>query len=510
MNNKYKNNLEEGNRQIKYGAAISYILIIFNTVAGLLYTPWMVNQIGQSDYGLYTLVMSVINLFLMDFGLSQAVSRFVSKYNSEGKQDKVNNFLGIAYKMYLLIDLFIMIVFILIFLNIDNIYQGLTIDELSKFKVVFSIAGIFSVIQFPFISFNGILNAYEKFIELKICDLINRVLSISLIVIALLNGYGLYALVAANAVSGILTIVMKYIVIKRKTPVKTNLKYVDQETTKQVTSFSTWSAIVSLAQRLIFSITPTIIGIVSISASIGIFGIAMSLEGYVYTFANALNGLFLPKITRLISKDNWENNILELMIKVGRIQLYIIGLIFIGFVSIGQDFVYLWMGEGFSHSFYSAVLLILPSLIYLPQQIGNTAVVALNKVRSQARVYLIMAVVNVIFSFVFSYHWGSIGASLSICLAYFIRIIGMNKVYYSELNLDIKEFYKKTYLNIMPHLFIVLAISLLYNFIFSAVTWKNLIIKGILIVITFIIVIWNFSMNHYEKKIVKQVTNRFK
>lgn len=509
MNKKYKNNLEEGNRQIKYGAAISYILIIFNTVAGLLYTPWMVNQIGQSDYGLYTLAMSVINLFLMDFGLSQAVSRFVSKYNSEGKQDKVNNFLGIAYKMYLLIDLFIMIVFIFIFLNIDNIYQGLTIDELSKFKVVFSVAGIFSVIQFPFISFNGILNAYEKFIELKICDLINRVLSISLIVIALLNGYGLYALVAANAASGILTIVMKYIVIKRKTPVKSNLKYVNHEMTKEVTSFSTWSAVISIAQRLIFNITPTIIGIVSKSANIGIFGIAMSLEGYVFTLANALNGLFLPRITRLVTKENWEKNLLDLMIKIGRIQLYIIGLIFIGFMTLGNQFVYLWMGEGFTSSFYSAVLLILPSIIYLPQQIGNTAIIALNKVKLQAKVYVVMGIINVILSFVFSYYWGSIGASLSICIAYFIRSLGLNKIFYRELNIDIKVFYKKTYGKNILCFLIVLIMSYVYNIILPPITWTSLFIKGTLIVLTYIIIVWNFSMNEFEKNLLKKIVRKF-
>lgn len=500
-----RNELVESNRQIKYGAIISYVLIIFNTIAGLLYTPWMVNVIGKSDYGLYTLAMSVINMFLMDFGLSQAVSRFVSKYNAEGKQQKINNLLGITYKLYLLIDLIIMAVFAFIFLNIENIYQGLTVEELLRFKIVYSIAAIFSIIQFLFISFNGILNAYERFIELKTCDLINRILSILFIIIALYNGFGLYALVLANAISGTVTIILKYIVIKRKTLVKVNIKYYDTEMRKEITNFSFWTAIISVAQRLIFNITPTIIGIVSISGNIGVFGVASSLEGYVYTLANAINGLFLPRITRLISAENWEQNILELMIKIGRIQLYIIGLIVIGFITIGYDFVLLWMGEGFSNSFYGAVLLILPSIISLPQQIGNTAVVALNKVRSQAKVYIVMAVFNVVLSFMFTFYWGAIGASLAICIAYFIRSIGMNRIYRLELNLDTKKFFKNTHLDIMPKLFIILVISIMYNYIFSEVSWLTLIIKGVLILITFFIIVWFFSMNDYEKKLIKKV-----
>ena len=73
-------------KQIKFGALISYFAIAFNIIAGLIYTPWMVSQIGKSDYGLYTLANSLITLFLVDFGLGQAVSRYVSKYRAEGDE----------------------------------------------------------------------------------------------------------------------------------------------------------------------------------------------------------------------------------------------------------------------------------------------------------------------------------------------------------------------------------------------------------------------------------------
>ena len=73
-------------KQIKLGAMISYAAIAINIVATLLYTPWMVRQIGQANYGLFTLATSLINLFLIDFGISSAMSRFLSKYRAEGKQ----------------------------------------------------------------------------------------------------------------------------------------------------------------------------------------------------------------------------------------------------------------------------------------------------------------------------------------------------------------------------------------------------------------------------------------
>lgn len=60
------------NIQIKVGGILSYVSIFINILAGLIYTPWMIQEIGPSQYGLFTLANSLISLFLIDFGLSSA------------------------------------------------------------------------------------------------------------------------------------------------------------------------------------------------------------------------------------------------------------------------------------------------------------------------------------------------------------------------------------------------------------------------------------------------------
>lgn len=493
----------ESSRQIKRGAILSYVSIAINIIAGLLYTPWMIQQIGQDNYGLYTLATSLISMFLIDFGLSAAVSRFVSRYNAESDQDSVNNVLGLTYKIYLLIDFVILFVLIIVYLNLELIFHKLTPNELLVFRNVYIISAAFSILSFPFTILNGILTSYEKFAELKICDIFNRISSVLFIAFALLNEYGLYALVTANAISGIATILFKLIIIKRKTSVKANLNYKSKAMVRDIFSFSIWSAIVSIAQRFIFNITPSILGAVSGAVSIAVFGIASSLEGYVYTIASAINGLFLPKVTRIVIKENASANLLKLMIKIGRIQLSIIAIITIGFISIGKDFVILWVGEEYILTYYNAILLIIPSLFYLPQQIGNTAIVALNKVKLQAYVFMIMSITNILLSVVLSYLLGSIGASLSICISYLIRSIGMNLIYYKSLKINMFKFYKECYLRLFLPLLLTLAVGLSLNFIFQSISWFNLLLKGSIIVGTYLLVMWIKGSNEYEKGLIK-------
>lgn len=195
------------NKQYLFGAFISYFAIFFNIIAGLVYIPWMVGKIGQSNYALYTLATTFISLFLVDFGLSSAVSRFVAKYRAEGQEEKASDLLGIVTKLYLCIDAIIFTILLVVYFFISKIYKGLTADEIELYKKLYIIVATYSVISFPFMPLPGVINAYEKFVPLKLCDLGQKVLTILLVVVALLNNMDVIAVVSANAISGLVFIV---------------------------------------------------------------------------------------------------------------------------------------------------------------------------------------------------------------------------------------------------------------------------------------------------------------
>lgn len=72
--------------QIKAGAILNYVIIGLNTLVGLLYTPFMLRCLGQNEYGLYSLVASVIAyLTILDFGFGNAIIRYTAKFRAEGK-----------------------------------------------------------------------------------------------------------------------------------------------------------------------------------------------------------------------------------------------------------------------------------------------------------------------------------------------------------------------------------------------------------------------------------------
>ena len=485
--------------QIKMGAIISYFALGVNIVLGLLYTPWMVHQIGQANYGLYTLATSLIAIFMLDFGLGSAVSRFVSKYRAEGNQDAINSIIGVIYKLYIAIDIVILAIFIGVYFFLDVIYVKLTPAELEQFKVLYIIVAGFNLISFPLSPLNGILNAYEKFIQLKLCELFNKVSTVCFVVAVLYFSNSVTLVVAANVASGILTLLIKWIIVKSRVPLRVDFRSGENSTYKTLFGFTAWTAVTGLMQRFTHSFAPSVLGMTASAVEIAIYSPAVVLEGYYYTIAVAVNGLFLPRVSRFIAEEK-EDEILKLMIKVGKYQIVMLGLIFIGFLCVGQDFMTLWMGPEYAKTYYCALIILFPTLISSTQQIADTTVIAKNLVKYQARCMIITGVAGLAISYALSMYIGAIGVCIGTAVTTIANTIYMNTVYYRKAGINVFEFYKKVYFKAVPCYVIVAILGLIVARFITVSGWTGLIIKAAIVCAIYLTVFGTIYVTRQEIK----------
>lgn len=115
--------------QIKWGAILSYILIVLNTLYGLLITPYILGCIGEAEYGVYKTIGSLTSsLAVLDLGMGATVMRYVSKFRSDKEEDKIPNFIAMNLIQALMLCGVIGAVAIGVFQMIRPIY-GATFTE---------------------------------------------------------------------------------------------------------------------------------------------------------------------------------------------------------------------------------------------------------------------------------------------------------------------------------------------------------------------------------------------
>lgn len=460
--------------QIKVGAIISYVALVINIIAALLYTPWMIREIGQANYGLYTLAISFISLFLVDFGISAALSRFLSKYRAENNENEARRVLGATYTVYIVIDFIILISLLLIYFNLNAIYRELSDDEMDVFKVIFLMVGTFNLISFPAITQAGILTSYERFIELKLCDLCRKLLAIAFVVLALLNKMGIVWVVAANISAELLAIIVKFIIIRTKVGLRPTFRGLDLKLYKSIFNFSIWMTVITFAQKFVYNIAPSILGIVSGAIAISIYGPASSLGSYFFAIAAAANGLFLPYVSRKVA-NNQNEDIQRLLVRMGQFQMLLLGMVFVCFAAAGKMFIHLWLGSAFAQTYICTVLVFLPAIFEYSQQIGTTLIIAKNVVKYQALGFLGIGLLTLALSFVLAKWWGAVGVCMSICIAGFANVRLQSWIFSAKLGLNMKEFSRKAILPALPPIILSIVAGYLITDYMQA-SWLNFII----------------------------------
>ena len=192
--------------QIKMGGILSYVSLGLSNVLAIIYTPFLIRVMGQSEYGLYSLVLSVVAyLSLMDFGFAAALVRYITLYRSSNENEKLPSLLGMFISLYSVIGLMCFIAGMGLYLSTDNMFgSSLTPLELGKTKIMILILTVYLSLSFPFSIFGAIIAANEKFVFQKILAILRSIITPLLMIPLLLIGYKSIAMACVGVAVGII------------------------------------------------------------------------------------------------------------------------------------------------------------------------------------------------------------------------------------------------------------------------------------------------------------------
>ena len=110
-------------KEIKYGAILGYVNIFSTILVTLVYTPIMLRLVGQSEYGLYALISSIISyLSVLDMGFGNAMIRFVSK--SQAKKENDSKINGMFLFLYIIIGIVAFIIGMALYANVEVLFSN--------------------------------------------------------------------------------------------------------------------------------------------------------------------------------------------------------------------------------------------------------------------------------------------------------------------------------------------------------------------------------------------------
>lgn len=432
--------------QYKIGAVLSYLTLFISNIVGLIYTPILLRSLGQEEYGLYSLVGSMIaTLSLVDLGVGNASIRYISKYRALGDKEKEYTINGMFIMINSAICIVTLIMGFILYQYLGSIFsQSLSLIEVERFKIMFLILVFNLAIGFPFSVFGSIIVSYEQFVFPKVVGLIRTILNPIVIVLILFMGYKALAIVIANTIINVLFLWVNVYYCLKKLKVQVLFKKIDFVLLKEITIYSLFIFLAIIVDKIYWTTDQFILGVYSGTTAVAIYAIASQFNMYYMQFSTAISGMFLPRVTAIVTKESDERALTELFIKVGRIQYIIIGLILTGFMLFGQEFIILWAGSEYIDSYIITLILITPFTIPLIQNMGITILQAKNMHSFRSIVYFFIALANLVISIPLAKIYGGIGCAAGTAVSMVIgNILIINIYYYKKIKIDIPLFWKE-------------------------------------------------------------------
>ncbi|MGO4936215.1 lipopolysaccharide biosynthesis protein [Fundicoccus sp. Sow4_H7] len=507
-------NLKSNTNQLKAGAALSYISMGLGYLVSIIYTPIMLRLLGQSEYGLYNLVASVVAyLGVLNFGFGSAYMRYYSRYKVQDDRKKIATLNGMFLIIFSVIGLIAVIAGTLLAMNTEVIFGSeLTGVELSRAKILMMILVINLAISFPNIVFTSHITANEKFIFQKFIEMIRVVINPFVVLPVLIMGYGSVGMVVVTTLLNISIEIINAVYCVKKLKMRFSFRNFDFKLMRDMTVFSSFIFINLLIDQINWNIDKFILGRFHGAVSVAVYGLAAQLNTYYLSLSTAISSVFIPRVHRLVANSYNNTELTKLFTRIGRVQFIMLSLISSGLIFFGRAFINMWAGGNYDGSYPIVLLLIIPVTIPLIQNIGIEIQRAKNMHHFRSWVYFFIAIGNLALTIPLAKTYGGIGAAIGTAASFFVgNGLLMNWYNHVKVGLDMLFFWKQI-LSFLPALIAPTIAGMLFNEFFNLSNPFNFLGLGIIYVFIFSASMWSFGMNQYERdllgKPIRKLFNR--
>lgn len=422
--------------EVKYGALLSYILIAANAVYGLIIAPFILGQIGESEYGVYKTIASMTaSVSVLELGLGGTMQRYIAKFRTERQTEESYNFSAMGMIQACAISVAIFLVGIPLFLSLDSVYGAtFSSSELVRAKQLFLILIIYVALHIFENVLSGMISGYNKFTFVNSLKLVVLALKVLLYVIVLPIVRNSLVIVFTSVFLELFTIIVEYIYLTLSLHHKIKLVKWDGILFRDSCKYTFWMFLTSIAAQVNNNVDNVMIGALRGPELVAVYSYGLTLFAMYESLSTAVSNVMLPTVMQTIKNDPDNVNIQNLVIKAGRFQFAMLGAAIVGFFCVGRQFIRLWLGEGFLDVYPIALILMIPSMFELCVNVCLAILRAKNKLAFRTLTLFGVTILNIILTWLLVSKWNYIGAALGTAASFIVGSVIIMNIYYQKIH----------------------------------------------------------------------------
>lgn len=486
--------------QRRKGVILGYANIIIKNVVNLLYTPMLLAFVGQADYGVFQTANSFIfSLTLLSFGFAGAYVRFYTQKAATNDNKGISVLNGMYLLLYLAICGIVIAVGLFFSANVNEVFSNsFTSNEIDLARILMSIMTFNIAVTLLSSVFDSNIIVHEEFVFQQTRQIITTLVTPGLALALLFAGFATVGVACAQLAVNVVLLAMNASFAIRRLRMRFDFRHFDGTLFRAVAAFSGWIFANQLCDLVNQNVPNIVLGAECGAVVVAVFAVSIQIRNVFIALSTTLSSVFVPQVNRIVAESNDNKLLTEIMTRVGRYQMALLCWVYGGFAVLGRFFIAKWAGESFADAYLMLLAMVAPLLVPLSQNVGIEIQKAKNMHKARSVVYMLMAMLNVIFTAItapYLSYWASALAYIGTIT--FGNCLFMNWYYQKKVGLDM-AFYWKSVAPIVICAALTTALCLLGTHWLPVSGWTEFLGWGAVFTVLYALILYAIALNGNE------------
>jgi len=406
-------------RRLLSGSVLRVGNLIAAAIASFFLMPFIVHHLGDRVYGFWSLATVLIGYYdLLDFGLSSAVSQYLSVAIGLRDQAECRGVFNAALRIQSLLGGIALLATAAIAVVAPRFCHNLADAHL--FWRIIAILGINTALSFPARVYGAVLGAEFRFDIQAGVAILGVALRTGLVVWVISAGWGLLALAWTTLFASLPVMVLQICFARREALwARIESGSMEVKRVKDLFSYSIYIFLAFVADVLRFQVDPIVIsGLIGLVA-VTHYRVAAGFTQYYLQILIVSVGMLHPVLSRFHAAGNQAG--LEKLLFFGmKISCCISVFVCLALISWGKPFIARWMGTQYVDAYLPLVMLSLAVLLDVSQKPSIDLLYATFKHRFYTYMNWAEGILNLACSLALARPLGILGVAMGTFIAAFL------------------------------------------------------------------------------------------
>lgn len=407
------------NSKVKINSLFNNLQFLVFIIVGIINAPYILGKLGLVDYGIWVFIMSILSYSsVLYLGFGQSVIKYTSEFTAKKDYESANTVLGTVFTFYTFIGAIAFTLGCIVAYLLPNLIAIPEGKEI-QYQVAMVIVSFQISFLFPTSVFGGILMAKQKYVYTSSARIIAHLTNLAVVILTPSQYFTIIFLalvfMLTTTISHGFDIIMAKLTEKE---LKVSFRNFDPKMFKKLFSFSIYSFLIVLSDKMIELTDTIIIGIFLTPAAVALYSVPQRLVNYLRMLLMKSSEVLFPHFTMLLAK-NKKDQIKDSWLNGFKLSLAIATCITVVYLTYGGIFQVLWMQKEEFQDMHK-ILIILSLGFLLNQPMTNSFLIAVEKHKTTSKLSLLQALLNLVFSIILVQKYGLTGVALASCVPSFI------------------------------------------------------------------------------------------